>query len=152
MSSSSSSRLGYSTERIVIGVAVLLIVMFNIQLSGSIVHIDMIPDHQALLPVKTQSNKQQSQIPFSTPIFIVGLPKVGTSSIHAMFACSGIRSSHYCCCGSNRTHTHCNDGGRSFSECMRENMKSQRPILEGCGNYDVYAQMDAELGNSKSKV
>jgi hypothetical protein len=74
---------------------------------------------------------------------------VGTSSIHAMFQCSGMKSSHYCCCGSNRTHTHCNDSGRSFSDCMRENTKFQRPILEGCGDYDVYAQMDGEVGSSK---
>ena len=80
------------------------------------------------------------------PILVVGFPKVGTTSIHASFVCGGYRSSHYCCCGSNRTHTHC-DGGPTFSDCMRANKKAQRPILEGCGDYDVYAQMDAELGS-----
>eukprot|EP00934_Nitzschia_sp_Nitz4_P006013 Nitzschia sp. Nitz4//scaffold11_size288233//112067//112993//NITZ4_000765-RA/size288233-processed-gene-0.173-mRNA-1//1//CDS//3329534047//6003//frame0 len=79
------------------------------------------------------------------PVFVVGLPKVGTSSIHALFACSGWKSSHYCCCGSNRTHTHCNDA-QTFSDCMRANAKAGKPILEGCGDYDVYAQLDAELG------
>lgn len=91
-------------------------------------------------------NSNQSEIlRLPKPIFVVGYPKVGTSSIHAMFACSGIKSSHYCCCGSNRTHTHCNDA-RSFAQCMRSNHQRKRPILEGCGDYDVYAQMDGELG------
>lgn len=31
---------------------------------------------------------------------------------------------------------------------MRTNKKAKRPILEGCGDFDVYAQMDAELGSS----
>lgn len=86
-----------------------------------------------------------------TPIFVVGFPKVGTTSIHAMFTCGGVKSSHYCCCGSNRTHTHCNGDvgdGRTFSDCMRANKKTRQPILEGCGDYEVYAQMDAELGSS----
>ena len=74
---------------------------------------------------------------------MVGLPKVGTTSIHEMFQCNGIRSSHYCCCGSNRTHTHCrdvgNDKGRGglFSECMIKNFKAKKPNLEGCGDYQV---------------
>mmetsp|Transcript_39753 Transcript_39753/g.96009 ORF Transcript_39753/g.96009 Transcript_39753/m.96009 type:complete len:255 (-) Transcript_39753:95-859(-) len=88
---------------------------------------------------------QKVQLP--RPILVVGMPKVGTSSIYEFFKCNGIKSSHYCCCGSNRTHTHCGDG-RSFSDCMRQNAKSNRKILEGCGDYDVYAQMDGEAGNS----
>ena len=30
---------------------------------------------------------------------------------------------------------------------MRSNQKRKRPILEGCGDYQVYAQMDGEVGN-----
>lgn len=114
------------------------------------------------------------KVKLPTPILVVGMPKgeyttesggwlkihkaclithcicfaVGTSSIYEFFKCNGIKSSHYCCCGSNRTHTHCGDG-RSFSDCMRQNAKNNKPILEGCGAYDVYAQMDGEVGNSK---
>ena len=88
-----------------------------------------------------------TQIKLPKPIFVVGFPKTGTTSIHAMFSCAGLKSSHYCCCGSNITHTDCKDG-RTFSKCIRDNKKAGRPILESCGDYDVYAQMDAELGRS----
>jgi len=81
------------------------------------------------------------------PIFVVGFPKTGTTSIHSMFSCAGLKSSHYCCCGSPFTHTDCK-GGRTISACIRDNRKRGRPILEGCGEYDVYAQMDAEVGRS----
>jgi hypothetical protein len=151
-------------EKFVIGVAILLVVFFNIHLSSNVVYVDH--DSKAQLPPPTTKDgtitqsprytpvvarqhlpilvppKQiQRDAPFhlrqKTPIFVVGLPKVGTTSIHHMFQCNGVKSSHYCCCGSNRTHTHCNDGGRLFSECMRKNMKQKRPILQDCGTYDV---------------
>lgn len=101
-------------------------------------------------------NRQQGQakerllatrLKLPTPVFVVGYPKTGTTSIHAMFSCAGFRSSHYCCCESNITHTDCKSG-RTFSECIRTNKKAKRPVLEGCGEYDVYGQMDAELGRS----
>ena len=94
-------------------------------------------------PKKTLKHLKPSDLKLPTPIFVVGMPKVGTSSIHEMFRCHSIKSSHYCCCGSNRTHTHCNDG-KLFSVCMMENKKANKPILQDCGDYDVYAQMDAE--------
>jgi hypothetical protein len=148
-----------------IGVAILIVLFFNIQLSSNVTSIH--DDSNARLPSPTTKggtiNKKtrhfpifasqnlpslvpapkqiQRDAPFhlrqKTPIFVVGLPKVGTTSIHHMFQCNGLKSSHYCCCGSNRTHTHCNDGGRLFSECMRKNMKQKIPILQGCGTYDV---------------
>jgi hypothetical protein len=120
--------------------AILLVVGLNFQLWGIV--------HNLEEPTRLPIPNTQSRPHPVFPVFVVGLPKVGTSSIHAMFECNGIKSSHYCCCGSNRTHTHCNDGGRTFAECMRKNIKQKRPILEGCGDYNVYAQMDAEHGKS----
>lgn len=97
--------------------------------------------------------RQRFNVTKTQPVFVVGLPKSGTTSIHQMFQCSSniYRSQHYCCCGSNRTHTRCDDveGGQLMAECMRKNLKSNRSILSGCGSYDVYAEMDAEFGNSK---
>ena len=94
-----------------------------------------------------ENSKSSTQFKLPKPIFVVGFPKTGTTSIHAMFSCAGLKSSHYCCCGSNITHTDCKDG-RTFSKCIRDNKKAGQPILEGCGDYDVYAQMDAELGRT----
>jgi hypothetical protein len=131
-------------------VAVILVIVLNFLLSAGLVPEMEHPPSLAVPKPPIQQQQQQHPLVLKqpTPIFVVGLPKAGTSSIHAMFECSGVKSSHYCCCGSNRTHTHCNDGGRTFGECMRENIKAKRPILGGCGNYSVYAQMDSELGNS----
>ena len=135
-----------SPVRIVFIVAILLVVIFNYQLST---YMNVEETRVSLQHRPQQAHRQPPTVlKLPTPIFVVGFPKAGTSSIHAMFQCNGVRSSHYCCCGSNRTHTHCNDGGRSFAECMRDNIKQKRPILKDCGDYTVYAQMDAEVGNS----
>ena len=132
----------FSPERVIFMVAVLMVVSLNLHLSG------FVQDMPQSFPLPDIPRGKPITLKKPSPIFVVGLPKAGTSSIHAMFECSGIRSSHYCCCGSNRTHTHCNDGGKSFAQCMGHNIKNGRPILENCGNYTVYAQMDSELGNS----
>ena len=153
-------------EKFVIGAAILLVAFFNISISSNVTS-DVHDDSKAHLPPPTTKTGTINKIPRDTPIvanpnlpilvpspkqiqrdasfhlrqktpiFVVGLPKVGTTSIHHMFQCNGVKSSHYCCCGSNRTHTHCNDGGQLFSECMRKNMKLKIPILQGCGTYDV---------------
>jgi hypothetical protein len=137
----------YSVVRIVLGLAVLLVVLSNFRLARTLLKQDDVqPPRSSSRGVRI---RQPPLLPY--PVFVVGLPKVGTTSIHQMFQCSGIKSSHYCCCGSNRTHTHCNDvpSGMSMAMCMKDNFKANRSILEGCGSYDVYAQMDSEFGNSE---
>lgn len=140
----------YSPERVIFFLAIVLVVVLNFYLSE--IAQNEVAATMPLLPEVVSSRLQQSPtvLKLPTPVFVVGFPKTGTSSIHEFFQCGGIKSSHYCCCGSSRTHTHCNDGGRTFGECMRDNIKSKLPILQGCGDYSVYAQMDAELGNSTS--
>lgn len=144
----STNRLGWKRT---LSLAIAVVALVNLWISASLLDV-----HGRRAPILNESRwiprLGESLDPSPPkPIFVVGFPKVGTTSIHAMFTCAGVKSSHYCCCGSNRTHTHCRDGGgngRTFSECMRANKKAHRPILEGCGDYEVYAQMDAELGSS----
>jgi len=69
-----------------------------------------------------------------TPILLVGLPKTGTSTIHAFFERSGYRSSHFRCL--NNT-LYC---GR----CIKVAIEQGKPPLQTCGNYEVWAQMDIE--------
>jgi hypothetical protein len=66
-----------------------------------------------------------------TPIFVVSLPKSGTTSSAAYFSCGGLRASHY--------WARIDDGQlRMVGECIQNNIIRQRPPLEGCGSYDVW--------------
>jgi hypothetical protein len=151
-----TSRRRYPLERIIIGAAVLSIAFLNMCLPGTVHVVDNNPTNSPRPTQKLSRPLRVLRQPTPTPpIFVVGLPKVGTTSIHNMFACSGVASSHYCCCGSNRTHTHCNDivgHSMTMSNCIQTNLKAKKPILEGCGAYTVYAQMDAEFAKSESQV
>jgi len=142
---------GLSCWREAIFVALVLTAILNLWISTMAVNTVTGNRAQAMMKWNAGGRTGLPARPLARPIFVVGFPKVGTTSIHAMFTCGGFKSSHYCCCGSNRSHTHCHGeggDGRTFSECMRANKKAGRPILEGCGDYEVYAQMDAELGSS----
>lgn len=68
-----------------------------------------------------------------TPILVVGMPKTGTSSVHAFFERSGYRSSHYRCIN----HIYC-------GLCMKVAVQAGSPPLKSCGDYEVWAQMDVE--------
>lgn len=59
------------------------------------------------------------------------MPKCGTTSLAAYFECGGLRVSHNFCGGS-----------RFCGICVLENAKHNRPLLHGCGNFDVYTQLD----------
>lgn len=119
-----------------------------------------------------------------TPIIVVGLPKSGTTSISAYFRCGRIASSHFSCevavangdtskenevpiaspssPGADSWRncrlppTHGTDAG-SFplcAVCVERNILRGRPPLEGCGPYDVFAELDSAdhpLPSSSSK-
>jgi len=70
------------------------------------------------------------------PILVVGMPKVGTTSITEFFECSRrYRVSHHKCTGKGG-HGRC-------GVLIRNNVLEGRPPLQGTGDFDVYAQMDA---------
>jgi predicted SnoaL-like aldol condensation-catalyzing enzyme len=77
-----------------------------------------------------------------SPVFVLGYPKSGTTSIWRFFHCSGIVSQHFCCCGDQSDHPPCETN--SMAKCILRNMANERPILQGCGDYQVYAQLDGE--------
>lgn len=70
------------------------------------------------------------------PILVVGMPKVGTTSITEFFKCSGrYKVSHHQCKGRGG-HGRC-------GVLIRDNVLEGRPPLQATGDFDVYAQMDA---------
>lgn len=76
-------------------------------------------------------------LPLPKPVLIVGMPKAGTSTLHSFFRKSGYRSSHYFC-GSGKTISE-----RFCGFCIREAIMNLQPPLQTCGNFDVWAQLDA---------
>jgi hypothetical protein len=72
-------------------------------------------------------------------IFVVGLPKSGTSSVHYFLQCGGVVSSHHAC-----------DGGHC-GKCIRDNVLAQRDPLHECGSqYKAYTQMDLTFNDGKN--
>ena len=73
---------------------------------------------------------RHSPLPLELPIINLGLPKSGSTSLRDFFACGKLNASHFKCekgpCGM----------------CAHKNIEAGRPPLEGCGNYDVFAQLD----------
>jgi hypothetical protein len=73
------------------------------------------------------------------PIINLGMPKCGSTSLYAFFACAGLKTSHYFC---NAADDHYHD--ERCGSCMNSHAKQGLPVLEGCGNYDVHTQIDTE--------
>ena len=91
----------------------------------------------AELPTTRGGTQQRLMRLLPTPILVVGMPKTGTSTIHAFFERSGYRSSHYKCVN-----------GLYCGLCIRAAVEQAKPALKTCGDYEVWAQMDFEnLGN-----
>jgi len=103
-----------------------------------------------------------------TPILVVGMPKVGTTSIASYFRCGGIRASHFSCEVNDdddltRPWRNCllprgagggGSGGRGQGQsdagteplcavCIERNIVRGRPPFEGCGPYEVFGEMDS---------
>lgn len=90
-----------------------------------------------------QSSSPSGGLKLSTPAFVVGFPKSGTTSVYRFFNCSGVVTQHYCSGGERRDHPPCRYG--KMSNCILQNMaKPNRTMLQGCGDYTVYAQIDGE--------
>jgi hypothetical protein len=103
-----------------------------------------------------------------TPVIVVGLPKAGTSSLFSFFHCNGYNTQHWYCCHPqndprrieashyNETTTTISDQNtdktpKLMAECLLHNMalnhqrnhsQPRRLFFEGCGNYDVYTEIN----------
>jgi hypothetical protein len=83
-------------------------------------------------------------------MLVVGLPKAGTSSLFEFFHCHGFHTQHWYCCGKQ---SRAQKGGPNYmSDCMIDNLQNELPILDGCGDYDVYTELNGprrtKLGNT----
>ena len=67
----------------------------------------------------------------------LGLPKTGSSTLHSFFQCGGFSSSHWRC------------GNRTCAGCISENLKRRLPPFAGCGEFQVWSQMDDPNGDPR---
>lgn len=73
-----------------------------------------------------------------SPIFVVGLPKAGTTSIDNFFRCMGVRVSHNLCHDNAFKLSTVERCGR----LMKWNQMDGYPIMEYAGDYEVYSQFE----------
>lgn len=66
------------------------------------------------------------------PIIVVGMPKCGTTSLADYFRCGNLRVSHHDC------------PGQPCGICVKSNAQNAVPLLQGCGEFEVYAQLDVD--------
>ena len=78
------------------------------------------------------SSSSKTIISPERPVFDVGLPKSGTTSVYDYMVCGGYRSSHWTC---DAVHEFC-------GVCARANFDAGRPLLQGCGGYEVWAEIN----------
>lgn len=103
-----------------------------------------------------------AKLKLPTPIIVMGLPKSGTTSISAYFRCGRIASSHFSCEIAEEDVGSKEDGADSWRNCrlpptrgtdagsfplcavcIERNILQGWPPLEGCGPYDVFAELDS---------
>uniref|UniRef100_A0A7S1BXJ7 Sulfotransferase domain-containing protein n=1 Tax=Corethron hystrix TaxID=216773 RepID=A0A7S1BXJ7_9STRA len=83
-----------------------------------------------------------SKLKLPTPVISMGFPKTGTTSLFAYFHCGRHASSHYRCSeGVGRFHC---------GNCIQWNIEHGNPILHGCGNFDVWAEIN--VSNTLNKI
>jgi hypothetical protein len=77
------------------------------------------------------------------PIINVGLPKAGTSTIFNFFHCNGLRAQHWYCCDDQLSASHTKHNTNTLmSRCIMENILEGKPLLDGCGDFEVYSEIN----------
>jgi hypothetical protein len=101
-----------------------------------------------------QAHRQKTNITAPTPIFVLSLPKSGTTSIHKYFVCGGYRKQtihHWIPTAEDEAV----DGRKQklLGECMYDNQfVTKRPLIEGCGDYLVWSDMGAIFDRQNKKL
>ncbi len=82
-------------------------------------------------PLETPSARSHSHSMSHTRILNMGFPKCGSKSISQMFSSSGFYERHNIC------------GKQGYcGECIKKHIEENTTILENCGNFTVFSQMD----------
>lgn len=117
-----------------------------------------IHNHTKSKSYKERRKRPPPPINLPLPVIVVGLPKAGTSSVFSFFQSQRFRCQHWYCCGKQYDpQIAASNGPLQMGECILRNLalntnNSQKlSMLSGCGNYDVYAEINGDRpagGNS----
>jgi len=77
---------------------------------------------------------QLSALKVSAPVFVLSLSKSGTTSMHKYFQCG---------LGPSSSIHWLDNRGKLVGPCLARNNMLGRPLLENCGNYTVWTDMNA---------
>lgn len=79
------------------------------------------------------AKREIKRLKIPSPVFLLSLPKSGTTSIHRYFTCGdrGFPSANHWAEFENGTRVR-------VGECMGQNVETGRPLLQGCGDYLVW--------------
>mmetsp|Transcript_6359 Transcript_6359/g.9048 ORF Transcript_6359/g.9048 Transcript_6359/m.9048 type:complete len:302 (+) Transcript_6359:99-1004(+) len=89
-------------------------------------------DSESCLRPRSNNRDAVVKSPLKLPIINLGMPKMGSTSLHSYFDCGGYKSVHWRC------------GERYCSECIREAVQAGLPPFSKCNITDIdsYAQID----------
>jgi hypothetical protein len=78
------------------------------------------------------------------PIFVLSLPHSGNMALHRYFQCSGVTSDRLGRIWSNEKDL-------KIGQCMSRNVENGDPILQDCGNYQIWMEIDhfSKMGGSQ---
>lgn len=83
--------------------------------------------------------RRVKKLKISTPVFVLSLPKSGTTSLARYFICGGVPSAH--------TYRFQNGSWLRLGDCLRDNFQKNISLLQGCGPYKVWSDLGVVTGN-----
>lgn len=93
---------------------------------------DLAPNEAMSINKKKLPKRANTPSLWPNPTIVVGLPKMGTKTIHDYFVCGNInRVSHYRCADNIKC-----------GQVIYENSLENKPPLHGTGAYNIYTQLD----------
>ncbi|GKZ00371.1 hypothetical protein MPSEU_000990100 [Mayamaea pseudoterrestris] len=95
---------------------------------------------------RTRKPRGKNKLP--TPIFLLSLPKSGTTSTHKFFTC-GLGNTY---ASANHWVQPIGKKQMRAGQCMYDNVQKGRNILKGCGNYQVYTDIGAVWNDRMSST
>jgi hypothetical protein len=78
------------------------------------------------------------------PVFVLSLPKSGTTSTHRYFACGNQPSTHWATRNATNHRT-------TLGQCWSNNYRQNRPMLEGCASTQIFSDVGYIYTNDRER-
>lgn len=112
----------------------------NIPISRHVSPLVQLPDKNGtLVATKLDNVFADTGLKAPNPVLVMAMSKAGTTTAWRYFLCGGQAAAHLFT--KNET-----GAGVRIGQCMGENAKLDRPVLQGCGSYTMLADIGAVYG------